>query len=131
MIEYEGESYLDDRLYILELRRTEVNGEKKISVATFRNVRHYAPTRTDEFDHMNDAIAFIKKIEPHTPLISLGGKPIKYDEDEDVWKAWIKWMKEKELQSPLIGEFEYLKDKQPHIYRKNIKNLSLTKTDEE
>ena len=36
---------------------------------------------------MNDAIAFIKKIEPHTPLISLGGKPMKYDEGEDVWKA--------------------------------------------
>ena len=104
MIEYEGESYLDDRLYILELRRARVSGETKISVTTFRNVRHYAPTRTDDYDHMNDAVDFIKKIEPQTPLISLGGKPMKYDKGENIWKAWIQWMKENKLQSPLIGK---------------------------
>ncbi len=76
MIEYEGENYLDDRLYILELRRTEVNGERKISVATFRNVRHYSPTRYDSFDHINDALAYIKKMEPLCPLNKFGLKTI-------------------------------------------------------
>lgn len=47
----------------------------KWCLVTYRNVVRYIAVRVDHFDSAEAAQAYIKKIEPQVPLISLGGKP--------------------------------------------------------
>lgn len=79
---YEGQLYNDDRLFILDLSQITKGTEKIWAVITRRNCKGFPPYRVDEFDTKEDAIAFIKRIEPTTPLISFGGKspqiPLEY-----------------------------------------------------
>jgi hypothetical protein len=71
---YQGEIYKDDRLFILDLVQTRKGNELVWSVITRRNQDSFPPFRSDEFTTKEEAIEFIKSIEPTTPLISLEGK---------------------------------------------------------
>lgn len=88
---FNGESYHDDRMYVLYASKCTVSindgvmattiyhevapKNHKWCVVTYRNITRYPPTRADCFDSENEAMAYIQKIEPQVPLISLGGKP--------------------------------------------------------
>lgn len=91
MIEFQGQLYFDDRLYVLYLCKAtaEINSEGLISttiyheespvnyrwcVVTYRNCSKYPISSTKLFDLKDEATAYIIKIEPETPLISLNGK---------------------------------------------------------
>mgnify|MGYP001594647092 CR=1 FL=1 len=102
-IQFQGQEYFDDRLFVLYLCKGTVEIEPddegvvwtKIyhenapnnhiwCVATYRNCNRYPLFRVDSFYKKGDAIAYIRKIEPETPLISLGGvpsaSPLSYEE---------------------------------------------------
>jgi len=97
MVDHQGRFYLDDRMYVLEIssvksRTVEVDKppqawEEKWAVITRRNVRGYPPTRTDEFDTREEAVAYLKAVVPSTPLVSLDGAspnpPLTYVEYQD------------------------------------------------
>lgn len=61
---------------------------------TYRNCNRYPLYSVDSFYKKEDAIAYIKEIEPETPLISLGEKspqnPLSYE-------AYLLWKKETNL----------------------------------
>jgi hypothetical protein len=84
MINYEGRFYNDDRLFILDLSQATKGKERIWVVVTRRKYKGFPPYRVDEFNTKEDAIAFIKRIEPTTPLISFEGKsprkPLEYAE---------------------------------------------------
>lgn len=82
MIKFLGNSYFDDRMFILEIlpiivKNFELTEEKEMwSVITRKNSPGYYPTRTDDFVTKDEAIEFYKKIILQTPLVSMKGKPL-------------------------------------------------------
>ena len=113
-IEFEGQQYFDDRMYVLYLCAGNIeieDGEEGAvwttiyhenpqkghlwCVATYRNCRRYPLYRVDSFYKKEDAIAYIEQIEPETPLISLDGKspqhPLSYQQ-------YLEWKKSNNLQ---------------------------------
>ena len=69
----ENETYIDDRIYVLELRRS--GAKSGWLLVTRRNTRGYPPTRTDEFEDYETAKAYMEKIESEVPRVSLDGRP--------------------------------------------------------
>jgi hypothetical protein len=81
MIEFEGRSYFDDRVFVVEVTSVTARGlgggglpVTKWAVITRRNVLGYPPTRVDDFDTREEAEAYADEVEPTTPRVSLGGK---------------------------------------------------------
>jgi hypothetical protein len=114
MIEFNENKYFDDRIFVLYLCKGTVKIEPNDDgavwttiyhesppsdhiwcVVTYKNIQIYPIYRVDSFHNKEDAIAYIKQIEPETPLISLGGKspenPMQYDE-------YVEWKKKNNLQ---------------------------------
>ncbi len=106
-IHFQGTDYFDDRLYVLYLCQgtVEVQDDSVVAttiyheqaptdhvwcIATYRNTNRYPLYRVDSFYKKDDAMTYIKQIEPETPLISLGGKPPAQPLSFDVYCAWKK-----------------------------------------
>jgi len=87
---WQGRPYLDDRVFILELRRAIKAGHRVWAVVTRRNVRGFPPRRVDDFETKEDAIAYIKQVEPSTPRISLGGQSPCPEPTYDEYLAWCR-----------------------------------------
>lgn len=81
---YQGKIYNDDRLFILDLVRARKGDRYIWSIITRRNHEGHPAFRVDEFESRKAAVEFVKRTEPTTPRISLGGKspeiPLSYDE---------------------------------------------------
>lgn len=113
--ELNGESYNDDRMFILYLCKCTVQFNDNVKtttihhqlapenhrwgVVTYRNVPSYPAVRVDCFDSEDEAIAYVRNIEPQVPLISLGSKqpsnPLPYDQ-------FVSWKKGNNLK-----EYDY------------------------
>ena len=74
MRQWEGQMYFDDRLFILDLQPATKAGQAVWAVTTRRNVRGFPPRRVDDFERKEDAVAYLKHVEPSTPRISLDGR---------------------------------------------------------
>ena len=109
MIEFNGQSYFDDRLYVLYLCKgtVEIEPDKdgavwtKIyheqipadfiwCVATYRNCNRYPLFTINHFSKREDAVAYIEKIEPETPLISLNGMAPLHPASFEEYSSWKK-----------------------------------------
>lgn len=115
---YEGKIYNDDRLFILDIALTEKNCRTFWVIATRRNHEGFPPIRVDEFRSKAEAIEYIKKIEPTTPLISLGGKS---PENPLAYEDYCKKLKEKNIPSA-IEIYEHNKDVKREISIEEPKN---------
>lgn len=110
-INFQGQEYFDDRLFILYLCKGKVEIESDgvavtsiyhenapddhiWCVATYRNCNRYPLYRVDNFYKKKDAEAYIKEIEPQTPLISLGGAIPKHLLS---YADYITWKKKNDL----------------------------------
>ena len=111
-IEFEGQKYFDDRLFVLYLCAGKVKIDDKEGVvwteiyhenppkdhlwcvATYKNCQRYPLYRVDSFYKKEDAIAYIKQIEPETPLISLGGKT---PENHLPYEQYLEWKRKNNL----------------------------------
>ena len=73
---FQGENYVDDRLYVLELRRAGpyTDGKPWLLVTRDNIVGRYPPYRVDEFDTYGEALAYLNEIVSHVPMISLDCK---------------------------------------------------------
>lgn len=106
-IPFGGESYNDDRMFVLYLCKCTIVDEDattvsttichesapddhKWCVVTYRNTVRYPAVRVDHFDSSEKARAYLEEIEPTVPLVSLGGNspriPLSYDKYLE-WKA--------------------------------------------
>ena len=117
MLEFNGQTYNDDRLFVLHVAKCTVvddNADEIITVyhkniplsfkwcvITYRNVARYMPFRVDYFDTENEANIFSKATEPLTPMISLGGNS--YNPPE-TYEKFYQWKKRNNLQ-----EYNYKK----------------------
>ena len=112
-IQFEGQEYFDDRLFVLYLCAGKVEIEEGEEgavwttiyhenppaeylwcVVTYRNCKRYPLYRVDSFHNKEDAIAYIKQIEPETPLISLSGKP---PQNPLPYEKYLEWKKNNNL----------------------------------
>lgn len=71
---WQGEIFNDDRLFILDLQPAKKGKLDVWAVVTRWNSSGFSPYKVNDFPTKLEAIQFIKKIEPQTPRISLGGK---------------------------------------------------------
>ena len=71
-INYQGDTYRDDRIFVMNLSRgkVEINDEisQKFVLVTYRNSLKFVATRADHFDTKEDAENYIKKNEHTTNL---------------------------------------------------------------
>ena len=105
-LEFNGNTYNDDRLFILHVCKCTIVKSNDITsttiyheeapkdhswcVVTFWNDLRYKANRVDHFDTENEANEYATQVEPQTPLISLDGKsPNPYPTSEQYldWKA--------------------------------------------
>lgn len=110
-VEYEGETYHDDRMFVLHLCKCTVAAsedetftttiyhekapaEYKWCLATYRNIARYPASRVDDFDSLKAARAYMERVEPTVPRISLGGRsprpPLPYNQ-------WVEWKAKNQL----------------------------------
>jgi hypothetical protein len=91
---WQGQLYLDDRLFILDLQQAKKDGQDVWAIVTRRNVKGFPPRRSDTFQTKNEAVQYLKQVEPSVPRISLSGKspstPISY-------KEYVIWCKSKKI----------------------------------
>jgi len=110
MIEFEGEFYRDDRLFVLYVARCYLAPPDKgmahstifhkepypapspgvqdlWCVVTYRNTERYPLYRLDHFHSKRLAEGYFQHTEPFTPLVSLGGKSIEPAPSSEEWAS--------------------------------------------
>jgi hypothetical protein len=115
LIEFNGEHYHDDRMYVLYLCKCteKIQGDNIATtiyhesapadaawcLVTYRNVERYMAVRVDPFESKQAALEYMRGVEPTMPLISLGGSspvhPLNYDD-------FVQWKKDNDLK-----EYDY------------------------
>ena len=104
---FEGEDYRDDRIFVANLSRgtvTNGDGEQvRWLVCTYRNTRNLPARSTHHFSTRQEAIDFIKHIEPLTPLVSKRGLPLDISTFQDSWETWFAWLQSRSLASAISG----------------------------
>ena len=100
---YQDETYRDDRMFVLNLSLGKSNNKEKYILMTYRNTPQLPPVRVDDFNTKEDAIEYIKKIEPKVPLTSLDRQPLNIPKNTDTWEYWMKWLKDRNIKSAISG----------------------------
>jgi hypothetical protein len=122
-IEFEGKHYRDDRMYVLYVCRCTMEKEpnqvvftiyyedapadSKWCLVTYRNDNRYMAIRVDDFETEIEATAYMRQVEPQTPLISQGGRP-RYP--LPTYEEFVKWKKENKFE-----EYDYKKMYSPDV----------------
>jgi hypothetical protein len=104
-LQFEGDTYNDDRMFVLHICRCTVERradgttattvyhdaappDSRWCLVTYRNTPTYAAYRVDHFDSLALAQEYLVQVEPTVPRLSLGGEspaePLPYQE----WVAW-------------------------------------------
>lgn len=100
-VEFNGDVYKDDRMFILYTARCVVEKEEDgrqftiyhdlapddatWCVVTYTNTKKYEAVRIDEFNTKEEVEAYSRRVEPTCPLISLGGRPYF---PTPTWEVW-------------------------------------------
>jgi len=134
-LHFQGETYNDDRIYVLHIARCTVSaGPDDTTVTTvyhenapegalwclvtYRNTPRYPPTRVDHFASVEDARSYLERVEPTVRRISLGGRSPQEPLAFDAWTAWklANGLKDYDYQSLYLPggknpkEFNYVED---------------------
>mgnify|MGYP003686477845 FL=1 len=123
---YQGETYRDDRMFVLNLSLGKSNNKEKYILMTYRNTPQLPPIRVDDFNTKEDAIEYIKKIEPKVPLTSLDRQPLNIPKNTDTWEYWMKWLKDRSIKSAISGHQNL-----PHwVTQEEVANRSYVEVEE-
>ena len=87
---WQDQQYMDDRLFVLDLQPATKAGRSVWAVTTRRNVEGFPPRRVDDFETKEQAIVYLKHVEPSTPRISLGGASPSPQPTYEEYLAWCK-----------------------------------------
>lgn len=107
MIEFRGERYYDDRLFVLALCRGRyrddadgvvettifhepepADGTLSWCLATFRNCANFPLVAVHHFNSRDDALKYMGMVEPIVPLVSLGGRGPERPLSRSEFLAW-------------------------------------------
>ncbi len=119
MIDATMMEYRDDRMFVMRLTSDfEKSASGKVSASmrqdinpnttnpvvliTYRNTPELPAIRVDEFKTYEDAVNYIRRVEPFCPRLSLQGKsptPI------PTWEAHLEWLHASGLKSAAEGDF--------------------------
>src|SRR3979411_2982362 len=89
-IPFDSQLYNDDRIFVLPISRCKATvdsdgivtttiyhdsppADAKWGLVTYRNTERYPAVRGDDFRSLEEARAYLERVEPTVPLISLGG----------------------------------------------------------
>ena len=123
---YQDETYRDDRMFVLNLSLGKSNNKEKYILMTYRNTPQLPPVRVDDFNTKEDAIEYIKKIEPKVPLTSLNRQPLNIPKNTDTWEYWMKWLKDRNIKSAISGHQNL-----PHwVKQEEVANRSYVEVEE-
>jgi hypothetical protein len=107
MVEFDGETYFDDRMFVLHVCKCTVAAldaqtlETRIfheeappdhqwCLVTYKNTTGYPAVRADHFGSLEDARAYMEGVEPTVPRVSLQGRsprtPLPFGKYAD-WKT--------------------------------------------
>ena len=104
-LHFQGEVYNDDRMFVLHVCRCTVTArddgtmvttihhevdpsDSRWCLVTYRNTASYPATRVDHFDSLEDARAYLERVEPTVPRVSLAGRPPVAPLPYDQFVAW-------------------------------------------
>lgn len=123
MITFNDKRYYDDRLFVLRVCQCTIHFETEPidsvittiyhenapsdsvwCLVTYRNCDTYPIERVDHFQRKEDALAYLKSVEPQTPLISLRGAAPDYGLSYD--GAYNKYLSWKEENKDKLKKFE-------------------------
>jgi len=110
--------YRDDRMFVMRLSAdfsvdadgsVSINGkyfnlrsrDQAVALVTYRNVRQLTAVRVDQFDNMDAAEDYIKKVEPTCPRLSSGHRS---PDPIPSWEEHLKWLHANGLRSVLEGD---------------------------
>lgn len=131
MISFQGDLYYDDRLFVMHLCKGKVTiaNDGVITttiyhnnapegciwcIATYKNCRRYPAFSIKRFISKAEAELYLQKVEPTTPLISLGGKsPLRVAS----YKKYLIWKKKHNFKD---YEYESLYSIDGHNYREHF-----------
>ena len=119
VIEYEGEDYRDDRIFVINLSYGKEGDVPKWILSTYRNTVHLIGRSTKCFDSKEEAIDYLKSIEQEVPLISNHGNPLEIPEGiENKWEYFNEWLKKRNLFSAISGKqhCNFNRDKRGYDY---------------
>ena len=146
MILYEGQEYRDDRMFVINLNYAEIETaiteksdksslnlykpqkrEMRWALTTYRNTVQLPSNGTIDFDSKEDAIKYLKEVEPVVPLISNYEQSLDIPSDVNEWKYWLDWLDKNQLFSAITEKqhVPYYWDKRGWTYKKQ--NISVTK----
>ena len=117
-------AYRDDRMYVMRITRgasriagvdasagfeevltgpTPAAGgwNSSVLLITYRNVPSLPVVRVDNFDSFDEAIEYLKKVEPTCPRVSLGGNP---PQPAPSWEEHLDWLHRYGLRSATEGD---------------------------
>jgi hypothetical protein len=112
--------YRDDRMYVMRI----THGSKRptdggfveyvtdqlsqtpgtttaVLLVTYRNVPSLPAIRTDSFDSIEEAVKYVKSVEPTCPRVSLDGKP---PQPTPSWEEHLDWLRDLGLRSAAEGD---------------------------
>ena len=130
MINFKGETYRDDRLFVLNLTHGKEEEKSKWILVTYRNTIELPVYKTNCFNTKEDAIEYLKNVEQLTPLISNNEQPLEIPESEiSDWDYFNNWLKQNNLFSA-ISEKQHCKfwrNNKGWDYKKNYMNVKYIK----
>ena len=115
VLEDKNEEYRDERMYVLNLTRGKLKvitrdfqkTDYKYFVNTYKNLILLPFYKTNYFDTKNEAIEFVKQIEPFIPLINNHEFPLSTPEGESTWEHWLSWLNQQGFHSA-ISDYQNL-----------------------
>ena len=119
VIEYKGEDYRDDRIFVINLSYGKEGKVPKWILSTYRNTVHLIGRSTHCFDSKEEAIDYLKSIEQEVPLISNHGNSLEIPEDiENKWEYFNEWLEQRNLFSAISGKqhCNFNRDKRGYDY---------------
>jgi len=130
LINFKGETYRDDRLFVLNLTHGKEEEKSKWILVTYRNTIELPVYKTNCFNTKEDAIEYLKNVEQLTPLISNNEQPLEIPESEiSDWDYFNNWLEQNNLFSA-ISEKQHCKfwrNNKGWDYKKNYMNVEYIK----
>jgi hypothetical protein len=113
-----SDTYRDDRMYVMRITSNftkDPDGavtvpmrfvgacdlSKPVVLITHRNMPNLPAVRVDDFPSGREAIAYIMRVEPTCPRLSLGGRP---PEPTPTWQEHLDWLHAQGLTSAAEGD---------------------------
>ena len=115
--QFNGDTYRDDRSYVMRVisnftkdadgmitaalsKEPHIDGDRPVVLVNYRNIPSLPAVRVDEFPSFNEAIQYLKQVEPTCPRVSLQGCSPK----PTPWQKHLEWLHGRGLQSAAEGD---------------------------